>query len=151
MSKILEGIRTAWLRVRTVNCNCLSKIALKASITRPRLDNVALASGRCCPSIRTVALRLHVITIIRLWASDPKGWCPDGWTGARNFHIWCLIVRTMKTNIQTVELCMHHLPYGGHHSDGITHRPNDFSRLPITVSWGRNSSTCQTMNGVGTV
>jgi len=39
MIKIPEG-------VRTVNCNRLSKIALKASITRPRLDGVALESGQ---------------------------------------------------------------------------------------------------------
>jgi hypothetical protein len=39
MSKILEG-------VRTVNCNRLSKVALKASITRLRPDGVALASGQ---------------------------------------------------------------------------------------------------------
>jgi hypothetical protein len=54
-------------------------------------------SGRCCPSVRTVALRLHEITIIRLGASgrlnrctqfpymkldspDHEGWHPDGWT-----------------------------------------------------------------------
>jgi len=29
------------------------------------------ASGRCCPSVRTVALRIHEITIIRLGASGP--------------------------------------------------------------------------------
>jgi len=33
--------------VQTINCNRLSKIALKASITRPRLDGVALASNGC--------------------------------------------------------------------------------------------------------
>jgi hypothetical protein len=27
---------------------------------------------------------------------------------------------------------MHDLPYGGHHLDGITHRPDGFNRLPIT-------------------
>jgi hypothetical protein len=39
MIKIPDGIRT-------VNCNRLSKIALKASTTRPRPDGVALASGQ---------------------------------------------------------------------------------------------------------
>jgi hypothetical protein len=29
------------------------------------------ASERCCPNVRTVVLRLHVISIIRLWASRP--------------------------------------------------------------------------------
>jgi hypothetical protein len=62
------------------------------------------ASRWCCPSVRTVALQLHVINIIRLWASEPwrpmswrlnwctqfpymmldrpdhEDWCPDGWT-----------------------------------------------------------------------
>jgi hypothetical protein len=58
-NKIPEG-------VRTVNCNCLSKIALKASITRP---------------------------------------LPDGCTSAaRNYHNKALSVRTLKTNVRTVEL-----------------------------------------------
>jgi hypothetical protein len=104
------------------------------------------ASWRCCPSVRTVALRLHVITTIK--RLDPKGWRPDGWTGARNFHIWSLIVRTMKADVRTVELCMHDLPYRGHLPDGITHRPDGCSRLPITVSWGRNPNACQTLNSV---
>jgi hypothetical protein len=101
------------------------------------------AFGRCCPSVRRVALWLHVITIIRSERPNPEGWCPDGWTGARNFHIWSLIVRTMKTAVQTVELCMQVLPYREHCPDGS-------SRLPITVSWGRNPNSCQTLNGIQT-
>jgi hypothetical protein len=75
-------------------------------------------SGRCCPSVRTVALRLHEITIIRLGASRPwrltserlnwctqfpymkldrldhEGWRPDGWTWyARS----CLIEDIVRT------------------------------------------------------
>jgi hypothetical protein len=109
-------------------------------------------SRRCCPTVRMVALWLHVITIIRLWS-----------------------VRTLKANIRTVELvhaifiyeawssgpwrltfgrlnlvCTF-LPYRGHHPDGITHRPNGSIRLPITVSWGRNPNSCQRLNGVQTV
>jgi hypothetical protein len=38
-------------------------------------------SRRCCPTIQTVALWLHVITIIRLWS-----------------------VRTLKGDVRTVEL-----------------------------------------------
>jgi hypothetical protein len=38
-------------------------------------------SGRFCPSVRTVALQLHVITIIRLWN-----------------------VQTLKADVWTVEL-----------------------------------------------
>jgi len=45
-----------------------------------------------------------------------------------------LIARTMKTDVQTVELYMHDLPYGGHRPNGITHHPDGSSRLPITVS-----------------
>jgi len=40
----------------------------------------------------------------------------------------------MKTDVRTVELRVHDLPYGGHRPDGITHRPDGSSRLPITVS-----------------
>jgi hypothetical protein len=40
----------------------------------------------------------------------------------------------MKTNVRTVELRVHDLPYKGHLSDGITHRPDGSGRLPITVS-----------------
>jgi hypothetical protein len=70
------------------------------------------ASRRCCPSVRTVALRLHVITIIRLWASGPRrlmsgrlNWCtqfpymmldrpddedwhPNGWTLYTQLGLW---------------------------------------------------------------
>jgi hypothetical protein len=70
------------------------------------------ASGRCCPSVRTVALWLHVITIIRLWVSRPwrlmserLNWCtqfpymmldrsdhedccPDGWTLYAQLTLW---------------------------------------------------------------
>jgi hypothetical protein len=54
--EILEGVRTAWPSVQTINCNRLSKIALKASISRPRSDGVALAFGRlhfCCTTCLT--------------------------------------------------------------------------------------------------
>jgi len=50
MIKLPEG-------VRTVNCNRLSKIALKASITKPRPDGVTLASRRlhfCCTTCLTM-------------------------------------------------------------------------------------------------
>jgi hypothetical protein len=56
MIKILEVVGTAWPSVRTVNCNRLSKIAPKASITRPRPDGVALASRLlhfCCTTCLT--------------------------------------------------------------------------------------------------
>jgi len=46
MIKILESVQTAWPSVRTINCNHLSKIALKASISRLHPDGVVLASGR---------------------------------------------------------------------------------------------------------
>jgi hypothetical protein len=57
----------------------------------------------------------------------------------------------MKTDVRMVELCMYDLPYGGHRPDRITHCPDDFNRLPITVSYGRNPNACQTLNGVLTV
>jgi hypothetical protein len=69
-------------------------------------------SGRCCPSVWTVVLRLHVITIIGLWASgtwrlmsgrlnwcmqfpflmldrpDHEDWRPDGWTLYARLALW---------------------------------------------------------------
>jgi hypothetical protein len=85
--------------------------------------------------------------------------CPDGFfrssgrstSVTRNFHNKALSVRTLKADVRTVELDMHDLPYGGHRPDGITHRLDGYSRLPITVSWGRNPNACQTLNGVRTV
>jgi hypothetical protein len=41
----------------------------------------------------------------------------------------------MKSDIQTVELCMHDLPYEGELPDGNTHRPNSCSCLPVPVFW----------------
>jgi hypothetical protein len=73
MTKIPKGVRTAGPSVRTVNCNRLSKIALKASITRPRSDGLALASER-----------LH----FGCTKLPHKAWS----------------VRTLKANVQTVEL-----------------------------------------------
>jgi hypothetical protein len=103
----------------------------KSFHTRPRPDGDALSSRRLhfgCTSLPYKDFE-HL---------DSKGWRPDGWTGARNFHIWSLIVRTMKTDVRTVQLCMQVLPYREHHPDGITHRPDGSSCLPITVSWVRN-------------
>jgi len=59
---------------------------------RPRLDGDALSSGRLhfgCTSLPYKGFE----------GPDPKGWRSDGWTGARNFHIWSLIVRTMKADV----------------------------------------------------
>jgi hypothetical protein len=38
------------------------------------------ASGRCCPSIKKVALQLYAIFILRPERLDHEVWCPDGWT-----------------------------------------------------------------------
>jgi hypothetical protein len=45
-----------------------------------------------------------------------------------------LSVRTLKADGWTVEPCVHDLPYEGHRSDRITHRPDGCSCLPISVS-----------------
>jgi hypothetical protein len=52
-------------------------------------------SRQCCPRVQTVALLLHVITIIRI-ASGLC--CPD---------------------VQTVVILLHILPYHGLHPDGV--------------------------------
>jgi hypothetical protein len=39
-------------------------------------------SRSCCLSVWTVALLLHVISIIRIERSDSVDWCPDGWTSS---------------------------------------------------------------------
>jgi hypothetical protein len=57
----------------------------------------------------------------------------------------------MKANFRTVDLGMHVLPYRGHRPDGITHCPDGFRRLPITMSWVRNPNACQTLNDVRTI
>jgi len=77
----------------------------------------------------------------------------SGWStsAARNFHNKDLSVQTLKANFRMVEFDMHDLPYGGHCQDGITHRPDGYRRLPITVSWGRNPNACQTLKGIRTV
>jgi hypothetical protein len=108
-------------------------------------------SRRCCPSVRTVSLWLHEITIIRPWSvrtiremSGRLNWCTQ-------FPYMKLDRPDHKIAVRTVELCTHVLPYGEHRLDKITHRPDGSSRLPITMSWGRNPNSCQTLNGVRTV
>jgi hypothetical protein len=44
-------------------------------------------------------------------------------------------MRTMKTDVRTVELCMYNLPYEGKRLDGNTHCPDGCSCLPIYVFW----------------
>jgi hypothetical protein len=41
----------------------------------------------------------------------------------------------MKSDVRTVELLLHDLPYQGLCPNGNTHRPNEFSYLPIYVFW----------------
>jgi hypothetical protein len=57
--------------------------------------HIRATSGRCCPSVRTVVLVLHVITIIR----TASGRCfPD---------------------VQTITILLHVLPYQGPRPDGV--------------------------------
>jgi hypothetical protein len=41
----------------------------------------------------------------------------------------------MKTDVRTVELCMHNLPYEGERLNGNTHRSDGCSCLPISIFW----------------
>jgi len=79
MIEILEGVRTAWPSVRMINCNRLSKIALKASISRPRPDGVALAPGREHHIVRTVCSCLPIsvfetetLLLVELWMASER-------------------------------------------------------------------------------
>jgi hypothetical protein len=88
-----------------------SKLQLPFQNSAESFHNKA-ASERCCPSVRTVVLRLHVITKIRLWAFGPwrlmsrllnwctqfpymmldrlnhEDWRPDGWTLYAQLALW---------------------------------------------------------------
>jgi len=104
----------AWPSVRTVNCNRLSKIALKASIPRPRPDgctsaawnyhNKAWSVRTLKANVRTVEL-VHAISIYEAWSSGPwrltsrrlnlvcmflsnPEWCPDGITTSSGQMCW---------------------------------------------------------------
>jgi len=65
MIEILEGVWMAWPSVRTINCNRLSKIALKYSISRPRPDCVALASRRLHFWFTTCLTKNSIRTVCR--------------------------------------------------------------------------------------
>jgi hypothetical protein len=91
-------------------------------------DGVALASGRLHISYTQFPYQ-------GLEHPDHESCRPDGWIDACIFHIWSLSVRSMKTDVRTVELCMHDLPYEGERSDRNTHRPDGCSCLPIYVFW----------------
>jgi len=103
----LAGIQTVAEGVRTDNYatsfpnsyNILSRIG-------PRPNSVALPSGRLHFSCTQFPCQGYE-------RSDHEVWCPDGWTDARNFHIWGLSVRTMKSDVRMFELCMQDLTYQG--------------------------------------
>jgi hypothetical protein len=56
-------------------CNWLSKFAWNSFLNRA-------VSGRCCPSVQTVALLLHAISILRPERLDHGVWRSDGWTSS---------------------------------------------------------------------
>jgi len=66
---------------------------------------------------------------------DQRNGCPDDWSNAHNFHIWCLHIWTMKTSVRTYGFWMRYLPYGWAHPDGNLHCPDGCSDLPISVFW----------------
>jgi hypothetical protein len=108
------------------------------------------ASGRCCPVVRTVALQLHAISILRLRCPDQGNGCSDGWSDARNFHISSSRVRTMKTVVRTFEFWIRYLPYGWAHLDGNPHRPDGCRDLSISVFLDGNPIAGRTLSVVRT-
>lgn len=47
------------------------------------------ASEQCCPSVRTIALQLHAIFILKLEHPDYGDWHSDGWT----LYVWLALSR----------------------------------------------------------
>jgi len=66
---------------------------------------------------------------------DQEDGRPDGWSDARNFHIWCLHVWTIMTNVRMSEFELRYLPYGWERPDGNPRRLDGGSNLPISVFW----------------
>jgi hypothetical protein len=58
--------------------------------------------GRCCPNVRTVALLLHAISIIRTERSDSLDLRPDGWTSFAQLAISRIVSRRNNHIVQTV-------------------------------------------------
>jgi len=67
---LLGGVRTVAEGVRTDNCE----------ISFPNLLEILSWIEPCCPSVRMVALQLHVISKLRLESPDHEDWRPDGCT-----------------------------------------------------------------------
>jgi hypothetical protein len=62
----------------------------------------------------------------------------DGWSNARNFHIWRFSIWTMKANVQTSGFWMHDLPYEWPRPNGNTHRPDGAAAFPY-LCFGKKS------------
>jgi hypothetical protein len=84
-------------------------------------------SGRCCPSVRTVVLPLHTISIIRYERQDHGVWRPDGWTSSARLSLSKIASGREHTSSERLQLSSH-----------------------ICV-WDKNPITCRTLNGVRTV
>jgi hypothetical protein len=91
------------------------------------LESYDRNTGRCCPSILTVALPLHAISIIRSERPDHRVWHPDGWTSSAWLALSRITSGREHTSSRLLQLFSHN------------------------CVWDRNPITCRTLNVIRTV
>jgi hypothetical protein len=87
------------------------------------------ASRRCCPSIRTVALLLHAIFILRPERQDHGVWCLNGWTSSVRLALSRIASGRNSHVVRTVPAVFPYLCFGkkSFYLSNTERRPNSIA------------------------
>jgi hypothetical protein len=115
----------SWGRPDRQLCNRLSKLVEYSFLNRA-------AFGRCCPSVRTVALLVHAIFILRPEHPDSGVWRLDGWTSSTRLALSRIASGWDQYIILTVAAVLPYLCFGkkSFYLSNTERRPNMLLRRP---------------------
>jgi hypothetical protein len=125
-----RGPDGSWGRPDWQLCNRISKFVEYSFPNRTE-------SGRCCPSIRMVALLLHAIFILKPERSDNGDWRPDGWTSSARLALSRIASGRELYIVRTVAAIFPYLCFGkkSFYLLNTERCPDGCSYLPIFVFW----------------
>jgi hypothetical protein len=116
MTKIPEGVRTAWQSVQTVNCNHLSKVTLKVSI-QGRFRTVMPYRPDGCTSavhhyhikalsVRTRKVDVRMVELVHA-ISIYEAWSPGPWRlTSRRLNLVCTFLHYREDRPDDLSLCL---------------------------------------------